>query len=99
MAYLIVAIAAVAVAVFTMQNTDRVTVTLLLWQVGQVPLAAVVLFSLGTGIVLAGVPLWLQRWRLRSRVRSLESRLARAAEAPPPPKPPEGLPTLGGPPA
>jgi uncharacterized integral membrane protein len=73
MAYLIVAVVAVAVAVFTMQNTQSVTVTFLFWRVLEVPLAAVVLFSLAAGVVIVGVPLWLQRWRLRSRVRSLES--------------------------
>jgi uncharacterized integral membrane protein len=74
MAYLIVAVVAVAVAVFTMQNTQAVTVTFLLWRVLEVPLAAVVLFSLAAGVVIVGVPLWLQRWRLRSRIRSLETR-------------------------
>ena len=82
MAYLIVAIVAVAVAVFTLQNTDAVTVTLLFWPVARVPLAAVVLLSLAAGIVLAGVPLWLQRWRLRSRLRSLESRAAPSSGPP-----------------
>jgi uncharacterized integral membrane protein len=75
MAYLIVAIVAVAVSVFTLQNTAEVTVTFLFWQIARVPLAAVVLFSLAAGVVLAGVPLWLQRWRLRSRLRALESRV------------------------
>ena len=74
MAYILVAIIAVAVAVFTLQNTERVTVTLLVWRIPEVPLAAVVLFAAGAGIVAVGVPLWLQRWRLRSRLRALESR-------------------------
>ena len=82
MAYLIVAIIAVLVAVFTIQNTEPVTVTLLVWRVTPVPLAAVVLVSLAAGIVLVGVPLWIQRWRLRSRLRSLEARAV----------PPEGKP-------
>ncbi len=76
--YLIVAIVAVAVAVFTLQNTQPVTVTLLVWQTAEVPLAAVVLFALGAGIVLAGVPLWVQRWWLRSRLHVRGTR-------PPPP--------------
>ncbi len=81
-AYLIVAIVAVAVTVFTLQNTAAVTVRLFLWRVADAPLAAVVLFSFAAGIVLAGVPLWVQGWRLRSRLRSLESR----------PEPPAGPP-------
>jgi uncharacterized integral membrane protein len=75
--YLLVAMLAVAVAVFTMQNTEPVTVTLLVWRFASIPLASVVLVALGTGIVLVGVPLWLQRWRLRSKLRALESRPAR----------------------
>jgi uncharacterized integral membrane protein len=82
MLYLIVAIVAVVIAVFTMQNTDQVTVSLLIWRVPKVPLAAVVLFSVGLGIVLVGVPLWFERWRLRSRLRAIE---ARAASEPPRP--------------
>ena len=78
MANLIVAIVAVAVAVFTMQNTAGVSVKFLLWQVASLPLAAVVLFSFAAGVVVVGVPLWLQRWRLRSRVRALESRAGSA---------------------
>jgi uncharacterized integral membrane protein len=79
MANLVVAIIAVMVAVFTMQNTEPVTVTLLIWQIERVPLAAVVLFSLGAGIIIVGVPLWFQRWRLQSRLRSMT-----------PPAPPPG---------
>jgi uncharacterized integral membrane protein len=72
-AYLVVAVIAVAVAVFTLQNTEAVTVTLLVWRVTEVPLAAVVLFAFALGAVLAGVPLWIQRWRLRSRLRAQEA--------------------------
>lgn len=74
MGYLVVSLVAVAVAVFTMQNTERVTVRLLMWQLEHVPLAAVMLSALGVGLVLAGVPLLLQRWRLRRRLRRLETR-------------------------
>ena len=73
MLYVIVAILAVAIAVFTMQNTEQVTVSLLVWKIPQVPLALVVLFSVGLGIVLVGVPLWFERWRLRNRLRTIES--------------------------
>ncbi len=72
MLYVIVAIIAVAVAVFTLQNTGGVTVTLLVWRIGEMPLAAVILFAFAAGIVLAGVPLWIERWRLRSQRRVLE---------------------------
>jgi uncharacterized integral membrane protein len=73
MLYVIVAIIAVSVAVFTLQKTGGVTVTLLVWRIGEMPLAAVILFAFAAGIVLAGAPLWIQRWRLRSQLRVPES--------------------------
>lgn len=72
--YFLAALVAAAVAVFTMQNTAAVTVRLLVWRVADVPLAAVVLFAVALGIVVVGLPLWIQGWRLRTRLRSLESR-------------------------
>jgi uncharacterized integral membrane protein len=91
MSYLVVSIIAVAVAVFAMQNTTRVDVSFLAWQIAQVPVAAVVLATLGAGLVIAGFPLWFQLWRVRRRAAALESSLehARAAASrtltPPPP--------------
>src|SRR5262249_37417034 len=84
--YVLVAALAIAVAVFAMQNTATVSVHFLVWEIDRLPLAAVILFSLGIGIVLVGVPLWVQRWQLRSQVRALERRMA----GPPPPPPPGG---------
>lgn len=81
MTYVLVAALAVAVAVFAMQNTATVSVRFLVWEIERLPLAAVILFSFGVGIVLVGVPLWLQRWQLRGRLRTLEQRIA----APPTP--------------
>jgi uncharacterized integral membrane protein len=81
MGHLVVALVAVAVAIFAMQNTASVTVRFVVWQVGEVPLAAVVLLSLGAGLIIAGIPLWFQLWRARSRLRGVDS------SPPPPPTP------------
>jgi uncharacterized integral membrane protein len=81
MGYLVVALVAVAVAIFAMQNTTSVTVRFVAWQIGEVPLAAVVLLSLGAGVIIAGVPLWFQLWRARNRLRTVNL-------SPPPPEPP-----------
>ena len=51
-----------------------------MWRLKPLALAAVILASVALGVVLVGVPLLFERWRLRSRVRSLETRLA-VAEA------------------
>ena len=77
MRYLIVALLASAITVFALQNTARVAVRLLFWSL-DLPLAGVILGSVAGGIVLVGVPLWFGRWRLASRARTLERRLAEA---------------------
>lgn len=74
--YLIVAIVAAAVAVFALQNSTPTRVQFALWSIDGVPLAAVVLLALAAGLIVAGVPLLLQRWRLRARLRALEGRMA-----------------------
>jgi uncharacterized integral membrane protein len=73
--YLVVAILAAATAVFAIQNSAPTHVRFLAWGVDNVPVSALILISLGTGLVLAGFPLWIQRWRLRGRARSLETRV------------------------
>lgn len=80
--YLIVAIVAASVAVFALQNAEPTRIRFLFWVIDGVPVAALVLLSLAAGLVVAGVPLWLGRWRLRARARTLEARVA-ALERPP----------------
>jgi uncharacterized integral membrane protein len=96
--YVIVAIVAVAAAVFAMQNTTPVDVSFLAWQLALVPVAAVVLASLGAGIVIVGIPLWFQLWRARRRARALEEELAaaRAVRAHAPGAAPASRPPLAG---
>ncbi|MBI4638828.1 MAG: LapA family protein [Candidatus Rokubacteria bacterium] len=79
--YAVVAILAAAVAVFALQNSAPTRVRLLFWVVDGVPLAAVILFSLAVGIVVVGLPLWIQRWQLRTRARALEARLGAVEQA------------------
>jgi uncharacterized integral membrane protein len=108
MSYLIVAVLAVAVAVFAMQNTTPVAVKFLAWEIPDVPVAGVVLGSLAAGLVIAGLPLWFRLWRARRRARLLEDAADRAAReaaavrpAPSPPLPPPaasgGAPSPGRP--
>ena len=75
--YLIVAVVASAITVFALQNTASTSVRFLFWSV-EPPLAGVILASVAAGIVLVGLPLWIGRWRLGSRARTLERRLAAA---------------------
>ena len=93
--YLVVAILAAAIAVFALQNGTPTDVRFLWWAVHALPVSALILVSLGVGLLVAGVPLLLQRWRLRSRVRTLEARVStleaaatERAQAALPPRPP-----------
>lgn len=79
--YLVVAVLAALVAVFALQNGAPATVTFLAWHLEGVPLAGLILGSLAAGIIIAGVPLGIQRWRARSQVRRLEARV-RELDAP-----------------
>jgi uncharacterized integral membrane protein len=79
--FLIVALLATAVAVFALQNSSQTSVRFLVWTLDGLPLAAVALASLGIGLVLCGLPLWIQSWRWRSRARSAEARVATLEKA------------------
>ncbi len=91
--YLVVALVAAAVAVFALQNGAPTPVRFIAWSADGLPLAALILISLASGLVIAGVPLMLQRWRLRARLRAAERRVAeleaaRASAPAPAPAPP-----------
>ena len=73
--YLVVAILTAAIVVFAFQNGTPVSVKFLAWTVPEVSAAAVILIALVTGLLIAAIPLWLQRWRLRVRIRSLEAQV------------------------
>ncbi|MBI4607911.1 MAG: LapA family protein [Candidatus Rokubacteria bacterium] len=81
--YLLVAALAIAVAVFALQNADRVTVSFLAWKIEGAPLAGVILVSLAVGGLLVSLVGLVQRWKLRAQIRQLEARL----RTPEPPRP------------
>src|SRR5436309_1052103 len=68
--YIVVAVIAAAFTLFALQNNAPTAIRFLIWQLDAVPLAGIMLVS-----VALGVPLLVERWRLRSRLRALESRL------------------------
>jgi uncharacterized integral membrane protein len=73
--YLVVAILTAAIVVFAFQNGTPVSVRFLTWTVPEVSTAAVILLALISGVVIAAIPLVIQRWRLRFRVRALQNRV------------------------
>jgi uncharacterized integral membrane protein len=76
--YVLFAVVVAAITVFAVQNNTPTTVRLFAWTFSDVTLAAVILGSLALGILLVGVPLGIGRWWLRSRMRSLQTRLSAA---------------------
>ena len=99
LSYLLVALVAAGVAVFALQNSAETSVRFLVWTLDGLPVAAVALISLGVGLVVVGLPLWIRAWRWRSRARAAEARVATLDKAlaereqallrrPPPPEPP-----------
>ena len=73
--YIIVAVLAASVVIFAFQNAGVASVRFLAWTLPETSIAAVMLAALAAGLLLAGIPLWIQRWRLRSRVRTLEAQV------------------------
>jgi uncharacterized integral membrane protein len=69
-------ILSVAVAVFALQNNTPMTVRFLGWSLQGVPLAVAILGPFAIGLLAAAIPLAYGNWRLRSRARSLEARVA-----------------------
>jgi hypothetical protein len=47
----------------------------IVWKLDGIPLAGIILGAFAAGLVIAGVPLGIQRWRARSQLRRLEARL------------------------
>jgi len=55
--------------VFALQNGSPITLRFLVWAAQDVPLAGVVLLALAAGVLIAGLPLSIRRWRLCARLR------------------------------
>jgi uncharacterized integral membrane protein len=84
LAYILLVLVGAACAVFALQNMDQVVIRFLGWRVDGMPLALVILLSVLGGLIFASCVGLLRYWKLRSRIRQLEAKLA-AAERPLPP--------------
>jgi uncharacterized integral membrane protein len=73
--YLLVAVLGAAIAVFAIQNLSPVVIRFLGWKI-ESALSLVVLLSILAGAVLTSLCGLVPHWKLRSRVRQLENRLA-----------------------
>lgn len=73
--YGLIAAVAIAIAIFALQNPDPVTIRFLGWQIERAPLAAVILISGAVGAIIVSLIGFVQRWKLRSKIRQLETRV------------------------
>lgn len=73
--YLLIVLMALAITVFALQNAEQVTIRFLAWQIERAPLAAVILISGAVGAIFASLVGFVQRWKLRSKLRQLETRV------------------------
>ena len=85
-AYILLVVVGAACAVFALQNMDPVVIRFLTWRVEGTPLGFVILLSVLGGLIFASCVSLLRHWKLRSRIRQLEAKLA-AAERPTPTPP------------
>jgi uncharacterized integral membrane protein len=93
--YVAVAVLAVIVTVFALQNTDPATVRFLAWRIEAIPVAGLVLASFFAGALIVAVPLAIRLGIWRSRARSLETRVnATTLDKPPRRTPPQPSPPL-----
>jgi len=79
------ALVGAAAAIFALQNIDPVVIRFLAWRVEGAPLSLVIMLSIMVGIILTSLVGLVQQWKLRSRIRQLENRLAKVPEPTPPP--------------
>ena len=94
--YALMALIGAAVAIFAVQNLDPVVIRFITWRIEGAPLAFVILLSLLLGAVFTALVGVVRYWKLRSRIRQLEQRLAQATAAAPPRPPaprPDALPS------
>src|SRR4030095_239209 len=74
--YVVMALVGAAAAVFVLQNVDPVVIRFLGWRIEGAPLAMVIMVSVLAGIVLTALIGLIQQWKIRSRTRQREPRLA-----------------------
>lgn len=75
--YLLMAVVGAAAAIFALQNIDPVVIRFLTWRIEGAPLSMVIMLSIVVGVVLTSLVGFVRQWKLRSRIRQLENRLAR----------------------
>ena len=84
--YLLMAVVGAAAAIFALQNIDPVVIRFLTWRIEGAPLSLVIMLSIIVGVVFTSLLGVVRQWKMRSRIRQLENRLAQVQAAPEPPR-------------
>lgn len=74
--YVLMAVVGAAAAIFALQNIDPVVIRFLGWRVDGAPLSLVIMLSIAVGVVFTSLVGIVRQWKMRSRIRQLENRLA-----------------------
>jgi uncharacterized integral membrane protein len=85
LAYILLVLVGAACAVFALQNMDPVVIRFVTWRVEGMPLGFVILLSVLGGVIFASGVSLIRHWKLRSRIRQLEARLATVERTAAPP--------------
>ena len=81
--YLLMALVGAVAAIFALQNIDPVVIRFLGWRIEGAPLSMVIMLSIVVGVVLTSLVGLVRHWKMRYRIRQLESQLARLKPAAP----------------
>jgi uncharacterized integral membrane protein len=79
--YVLIAVIGAGAAVFAIQNIDPVVIRFFSWRIEGTPLSLVMLVSIMVGVVFTGLVGIVRRWKLRSRIRQLETQVTQLQAA------------------
>ena len=82
--YVLMALVGAAAAVFAVQNIDPVVIRFLAWRIEGTPVSLVIMLSIMVGVILTSMLSIVRQWKLRSKIRQLEARVAQLQASNPP---------------
>ena len=79
--YVLMIVIGAAGAIFALQNIDPVVIRFLVWRLEGAPLAMVIILSIAIGVIFTSLFGLVQQFKLKSKIRHLETNLANASAA------------------
>ncbi len=74
--YVLMALVGAAAAIFAIQNIDPVVIRFLTWRIEGTPVSLVIMLSIMVGVILTSMLGIVRQWKLRSKIRQLEAKVA-----------------------